>query len=70
MMIQYSVYARIILNHSTLQLQKTKLQQNLPTKGHVEMLLVTEKQFASMEHFSKPKQEKMEMGTIERIVEL
>lgn len=69
-MVQYSVYAKIILNHSALQLQKVKLKQNLPPKGHIEMLLVTEKQFVNMEHFSKPKIEKSLVSSIDRIVEL
>ena len=70
MMLQYSVYAKIILNHSALQLQKVKLKQNLPPSGHIEMLLVTEKQFANMEHFSNPKIEKSDISSIKRIIEL
>lgn len=70
LMVQYSVYAKILLNHSALQLQKVKLKQNLPPKGHIEMLLVTEKQFSNMEHFSNPKQEKSIVNSIERIIEL
>ncbi|WPK11243.1 CRISPR-associated endonuclease Cas2 [Lysinibacillus louembei] len=70
LMIQYSIYAKIILNHSALQLQKVKIQQHLPPKGHVETLLVTEKQFADMEHFSKPKIEKTETNSMKRVIEL
>lgn len=70
LMVQYSVYAKIILNYSALQLQKTKLRQNLPSKGHVEMLLVTEKQFAAIERFTKPEKSRGEMSSTDRIIEL
>lgn len=48
-MIQYSVYSKIILNHSVLNYQKVKLEQNAPPKGYIDLLTVTEKQFVNME---------------------
>lgn len=69
-MVQFSVYAKIILNHSALQFQKTKLRQNLPSKGLVETLLVTEKQFASMERYSNPTIKSEQVTSIERVIEL
>lgn len=69
-MLQYSVYSKILLNHSALQFQKAKLYQNLPPNGHIDTLLITEKQFASMEQYNKPKRIQEQLTTIERIVEL
>jgi len=69
-MLQYSVYVKIILNHSALHYQKTKVMQYLPPNGHVELLIVTEKQFAAMEHFSKPTTTQQQVVTTDRIVEL
>lgn len=70
LMLQYSVYARILLNYSSLGLQREKLQQNLPPKGQIRMLLVTEKQFAKMEDFGKPQMTPSELSTTDRIIEL
>lgn len=69
-MLQYSIYSKIILNHSALQFQKTKLYQNLPPSGHIDTLLITEKQFANMESYNKPKRTQEQITTIERIIEL
>ncbi|OCS89026.1 CRISPR-associated endonuclease Cas2 [Caryophanon latum] len=69
-MLQYSVYSKIVLNHSALQFQKSTLYENLPKAGHVDMLLITEKQFANMERFNKPQRVEEHVMTIERIIEL
>lgn len=69
-MIQYSVYAKIILNHSALQLQKNKVRQNIPKKGSVEILVVTEKQFNAIESYGKNRIEENPVSKVERILEL
>jgi len=48
-MIQYSIYSKIVINHSVLNYQKIKLKQNAPPKGYVETLIVTERQYVNME---------------------
>lgn len=48
-MMQYSVYSKIILNRSVLNYQKVKLKQNAPSKGYVDVLIVTENQYANIE---------------------
>jgi CRISPR-associated protein Cas2 len=70
MMVQYSVYARILLNYSSLKLQKEKIHQNLPPRGQVRTLLVTDKQFAKMDQFGKAKTESTNVSTTDRIIEL
>lgn len=48
-MMQFSVYSKIVLNHSVLNYQKVKLQQHAPPKGYVETLIITENQYANIE---------------------
>lgn len=69
-MMQYSVYSKIILNHSALQFQKNKVKQNVPKKGSVEVLVVTEKQFNSIESYGKNHYEDNPVSKLERILEL
>jgi CRISPR-associated protein Cas2 len=69
-MVQYSIYSKIVMNHSALQFQKKKLHVNLPTKGHVTSLLVTEKQFANMEQHNRPVRSEEQIETVERTIEL
>lgn len=45
-MMQESVYSKLALNGSTVELVKKHLQSNIPPKGLVQMLVITEKQFA------------------------
>lgn len=48
-MLQQSVYTKLALNATTANRTKKKVGKNLPPDGLVQMLTVTEKQFASME---------------------
>lgn len=48
-MMQYSIYSKIILNHSVLNYQKVNLQQHAPPQGYVETLIITENQYANIE---------------------
>lgn len=50
MMLQESVYAKLALNTSIANSEKEKLYKNKPPKGIVQILLITEKQFSSMEY--------------------
>ena len=51
-MMQESVYTKILLNGTMATLLKERIKKNAPEKGLVQMLLVTEKQFASIEYVS------------------
>lgn len=48
-MMQYSVYSKLILNRSVLNYQKIKLYENSPSKGNVDIMVITEKQYANIE---------------------
>ena len=70
LMVQYSIYAKIILNHSILSYQKKKIMDQIPKKGTVDLLLVTEKQYAGMERVTSTKKDTEQIASIERIIEL
>ena len=47
-MLQFSVYSRITQNHDDAKKHVERLNKNLPPKGSVRVLQITEKQYASM----------------------
>lgn len=49
-MMQESVYCKLTLNNSVTNSIREKINKNKPPKGIVQMLVITEKQFASMEY--------------------
>ena len=49
-MMQESVYCKLTLNNSVTNSIRDKIEKNKPNKGIVQMLVITEKQFASMEY--------------------
>ena len=48
-MMQKSVYTKLVINASSVKLVKNKIEKNKPQDGIVQILTVTEKQFASIE---------------------
>lgn len=48
-MLQQSVYSKLAINSSTSTLVKKRIQNNLPDKGLVQILTITEKQFAAID---------------------
>jgi len=48
-MLQYSVYGRVTRNRDDAKKHTIRLKRNLPPKGQVRVLLVTENQYNSME---------------------
>lgn len=49
-MMQESVYSKLVINNNASDLVKNHLEKNKPKKGLVQVLTVTEKQFTSMEY--------------------
>lgn len=47
-MLQYSIYGRITRNHDDTAKHINRLKGNLPPRGSVRVMSVTEKQYASM----------------------
>lgn len=68
--IQYSIYCKLIFNRGTLNHQYLKIKQHLPVRGTVQSLVVTEKQFSSMEFLVGESKSKFDINTTERLIEL
>lgn len=49
-MLQESVYCRMVLNQSVVEMITSIIRKNKPPKGLVQILTVTEKQFSRMEY--------------------
>ncbi len=49
LMMQNSVYSKILLNASNMNSVKNIITKNLPKQGNVQLLCITEKQFAGIE---------------------
>lgn len=48
-MVQFSVYARICNSYDTVETHRARLKANLPANGAVRLLVITEKQYESVE---------------------
>lgn len=48
-MIQYSVYARVCNGTDAVKKHSARLRSNLPDNGSIRLLVITEKQFESIE---------------------
>ncbi len=55
-MMQESVYCKLALNNSIVKAQVKRIRDNKPSAGDVEVLIITEKQFASIEYICGSKQ--------------
>lgn len=49
-MLQYSVYSKILLNQTSVNTLRRKLLQIVPEKGLIQILVVTEKQYTNIEN--------------------
>jgi len=58
-MTQYSVYTKLVLNASQADSVKDLLRKNVPQKGLVQCLQITERQFAGIEYLSGKGQTKL-----------
>jgi CRISPR-associated protein Cas2 len=64
---QESVYSKIVLSQTTEELERAKLEKKLPPKGLVQLLVVTEKQYASIQ-FLVGSKEHDEIDSTSRLV--
>lgn len=68
-MMQKSVYSRLVVNNVMSQAVREKVAQNLPPEGIVEILEVTENQFSRIEYLVGEKQTLVE-DSMDRIIEV
>lgn len=50
MMMQQSVYTKLVLNPTAVKLTRDRISKFIPEEGLVQLLCVTERQFASIEY--------------------
>lgn len=68
-MMQKSVYSKLVINNVTSAAVKTKISKNLPPAGIIELLEVTENQFSRIEYLIGEKQSIIE-ESMERLIEV
>ncbi len=66
-MMQYSIYTKIVLNKSGLKSIEKKISEITPKRGLVQMLVVTEKQFVGIKNIVGENQREI-INSDERIV--
>ncbi len=68
-MMQQSVYSKLVTTGSSSALMKKQIEKNLPKTGVVQLLQVTEKQYASIEYLVGKSKSKV-INSDKRVVEL
>lgn len=68
-MLQESVYSKLVINRSSLTLVKKKIRDNLPSSGDIQLLEITEKQYAGIEYL-RGESQNVVINTEDRVVEL
>lgn len=68
-MMQKSVYSKLVINNVTSAAVKAKISKNLPPAGIIELLEVTENQFSRIEYLIGEKQSIIE-ESMERLIEV
>lgn len=70
LMLQESVYAKLVVNEGAAGASIMRLRKNRPPEGLVQVLKVTEKQFATMDYITGNREGYDEVDTMEEFVVL
>ena len=68
-MMQKSVYTKLVINNVTSAAVKQRIRDNVPTDGIVEMLEITENQFSKIEYLVGEEQQ-LVIDNLDRLIEL
>lgn len=68
-MMQKSVYTKLVINNVTSMAVRQRVKENLPPEGVVELLEITENQFAKIEYLVGVEQQVV-IDTTDRLVEI
>lgn len=68
-MMQRSVYSKLVINNVTGQAVKQRIRNNLPADDVVELLEITENQFSRIEYLVGEEQQ-MTIDSLDRLVEV
>ena len=68
-MMQESIYSKLVLNNNSSALLRKQINKNLPSRGIVQLMQITEKQYSNIEYLiGKP--ETNVINSDKRIIEL
>ncbi|WP_240544611.1 CRISPR-associated endonuclease Cas2 [Exiguobacterium algae] len=65
---QYSIYSKLVLNHSVASSYQKQLRANLPPQGNIQMLIITEKQYSDIIVLRGEKQTNIESSTERKVI--
>ena len=68
-MMQKSVYTKLVINNVTSMAVKQRVRDNVPTDGLVELLEITENQFSRIEYLVGEEQQ-LSIDSLDRLIEL
>lgn len=68
-MMQKSVYSRLVFSDSSVALLKKQIEKNLPSVGLIQLMRVTEKQFADIEYLRGQSKTNI-INNTKRVIEL
>lgn len=68
-MMQKSVYTKLVINNVTSAAVKQRIRNNLPPEGTVELLEITENQFSKIEYLVGEAQQ-LTIDSMDRLVEI
>ena len=68
-MMQKSVYTKLVINNVTSAAVKQRIRDNVPTDGIVELLEITENQFSKIEYLVGEEQQ-LVINNLDRLIEL
>lgn len=66
-MMQWSIYSKLCLNSSAVKATYEKVKKSVPSKGIVQLMVVTEKQYASIEYLTGESSSEY-VNSIERLI--
>ncbi len=69
-MMQYSIYSKVIINTSAMNKYRRKIYMNAPEEGNIRLMVVTEKQYASIEFITGKMSYEEKLNDNRRIVKL
>ena len=68
-MMQKSVYTKLVINNVTSNAVKQRVRNNLPPEGTVELLEITENQFSKIEYLVGEEQQ-LTIDSMDRLIEI
>ena len=68
-MMQKSVYSKLVLNNNSTKLLRTQIERHVPPNGLIQIMQITEKQFADIEYLIGQPQTKV-VDSTNRVVQI